>query len=116
MIMIREAGIRAFAAAHRDGDVVVDVREPFEYAAGHVPGATLMPMAAVRARLRELPRSRPVYVICASGNRSLIAASWMAAAGIEAWSVADGTSAWAAAGGPLVIHAARSGQESGARR
>ena len=60
-----------FAAAHRDGGVVVDVREPFEYAAGHVPGATLMPMAAVRARLRELPRSRPVYVICATGNRSL---------------------------------------------
>jgi rhodanese-related sulfurtransferase len=116
MIMIREAGIRAFAAAHRDGAVVVDVREPFEYAAGHVPGATLMPMAAVRARLRELPRSQPVYVICASGSRSLTAASQMASAGIEAWSVAGGTSAWAAAGGPLVTPAAGSGQESGVRR
>jgi len=116
MIMIREADVRAFAAAHRDGAVVVDVREPFEDAAGHVPGAALMPMAAVQARLRELPRGRPVYVICAGGGRSLTVASWMASAGVEAWSVAGGTSAQAAAGGPLVTRTARSAQDSGARR
>ena len=114
--MAREVDVPAFAAAHRGGGVVVDVSEPFEYAAGHVPGATLMPMAAVRARLRELPRSRPVYVICATGNRSLAAAAQMASAGIDAWSVAGGTRAWAAAGGPLVTPAAGSRQESGARR
>jgi rhodanese-related sulfurtransferase len=107
MMMVREVDVRAFAAAHRDGAVVVDVREPFEYATGHVPGATMMPMGEVHARLRDLPRNEPVYVICASGNRSLTAASWMAAAGIEAISVAGGTSAWASAGGPLVTGAVR---------
>jgi rhodanese-related sulfurtransferase len=42
MIMVRE--VRAFAAAHRDRAVTVDVRQPDEYVSGHVPGTTLMPM------------------------------------------------------------------------
>lgn len=100
--MVREIDVRAFAAAHRDGAFVVDVREAYEYAAGHVPGAKLIPMAAVHAHMADLPRNEAVYVICASGNRSLAAASWMKSAGIDAWSVAGGTSAWASAGGPLV--------------
>ncbi|HVB43760.1 MAG TPA: rhodanese-like domain-containing protein [Streptosporangiaceae bacterium] len=103
--MVREVDVRAFAAAHRDGAVVVDVREAFEYMSGHVPGARLLPMSTVHSRLNELPRSEPVYVICASGNRSLTAASWMVSAGIDARSVAGGTGAWASAGGPLVTHA-----------
>ncbi len=102
VIMVREVDVRAFAAAHRDGAFVIDVREPFEYASGHVPGAEPLPMGAVRARLGSLPRHRPVYVICASGNRSLTAAAWLTAAGYEAFSVAGGTSAWASVGGPLV--------------
>ena len=106
--MVREVDVRAFAAAHRDGAFVVDVREPHEYAAGHVPGAGMIPMGSVHARMRDLPRSEPVYVICASGNRSLTAASWMASAGVTAVSVAGGTSAWASAGGPLVTGPARS--------
>jgi rhodanese-related sulfurtransferase len=83
VIMVRDVDVRAFAAAHRDGAVVVDVRQLHEYVSGHVPGATLMPMATVRDRLRDLPGGRPVYVICATGRRSLIAASWMISAGIE---------------------------------
>ena len=106
--MVREVDVRAFAAAHRDGAVVVDVREPGEYASGHVPGATMMPLAQVHMRLRDLPRREPIYVICASGNRSRTAASWMDSAGITAISVAGGTGAWASAGRPLVSGAARS--------
>lgn len=106
--MVREVDVRTFASAHRDGALVVDVREPYEYVSGHVPGAEPVPMRAVQGRLGDLPRSRPVYVICATGNRSLTAAAWMASAGIEAYSVAGGTGAWASAGGPLVTGAARS--------
>ena len=106
--MVREVDVRTFAAAHRDGAVVVDVREPHEYASGHVPGASMIPLAFVHTHMRDLPRNEPVYVICASGNRSQTAASWMASAGITAVSVAGGTSAWASAGGPLVSGAARS--------
>ena len=106
--MVREVDVRAFAAAHRDGAHVVDVREPHEYAAGHVPGAAMIPMGFVHTRMRDLPRSEPVYVICASGNRSRTAASWMDSAGITAVSVAGGTSAWQSTGPPLVTGAARS--------
>ena len=98
---MREVDLAAFVAAHRDGAVVIDVREPFEYVIGHVPGAALIPMGHLPARTTELPHDVPVYVICASGNRSLTAANYLARAGIDAWSVAGGTSAWARDGHPI---------------
>ncbi len=99
---MREVDLRSFAAAHAKGVVVVDVREPWEYASGHVPGARLVPLGHLPGRLADLPRTGPVYVICASGNRSLAAADFLARAGVDAWSVAGGTGAWARSGGPLV--------------
>ena len=65
-----EIDIENFAAARQSG-TLIDVREPVEYAAGHVSGAVLVPMGQLAARVQELDRSRPVYVICATGNRSL---------------------------------------------
>jgi rhodanese-related sulfurtransferase len=99
---MREVDLTAFAAAHRDGAPVIDVREPFEYAAGHVPGATLVPLGQLPAYTADLPRDVPVYVICASGNRSLAAADYLTRGGIDAWSVAGGTGAWVRAGHPVV--------------
>ncbi|WP_053751204.1 rhodanese-like domain-containing protein [Streptomyces sp. MMG1533] len=99
--MAREVTQEAFAAAWADGALVVDVREADEYAAGHVPGARLMPLRTVPVRCGELPADRPVFVICASGNRSRTAADWMNSRGIDAYSVAGGTSAWARAGRPV---------------
>lgn len=99
---MREVDLAAFAAAHAAGAVVVDVREPAEYADGHVPDARLIPLAHVPASLDDLPRDVPVYVVCSSGNRSLRAADFLARVGVDAWSVAGGTSAWARAGGPVV--------------
>ena len=80
------------------GATVVDVREPGEYVAGHVPGATLVPMGQLASRLGELDKSRPVYVVCASGNRSAAMTDLLRAAGYDAYSVAGGTSAWARSG------------------
>ena len=100
--MVPEIDLNTFAAAHADGAFVLDVREPFEYVAGHVPGAELLPMAQVHTQLDELPKGEPVYVICASGNRSNTAASWLREAGINALSVAGGTGGWASEGRPLV--------------
>jgi len=82
--------------------MVIDVREPFEYVNGHVPGAALVPMGQLPARTGDLPRDLPVYVICASGNRSLTAADYLARAGVDAWSVAGGTGAWTRAGHPVI--------------
>ncbi len=100
--MVPEIDLQTFAAAHADGAFVLDVREPHEYVAGHVPGAQLLPLAHVHARLADVPKGEPVYVICASGNRSKTAASWLRAAGIDAVSVAGGTGGWTGQGRPVV--------------
>ena len=99
---MREIDLKRFAAAQADGAVVIDVREPMEYVMGHVPGARLVPMGEVPARLAELPQDAPVYVICASGNRSLAIANFLVRAGYDAWSVAGGTGAWSGSGRPVV--------------
>ena len=97
-----EVTLESFAAAHADGAVVIDVREPGEYVGAHVPGAVLMPMGQLPSRTGELERSRPVYVICASGNRSGAMTDYLRRAGFDAWSVAGGTSGWVSAGRPVV--------------
>lgn len=96
-----EVEMDLFLQAHAGGAHVVDVREPHEYHAGHVPGASLIPLGVVPLKVHELPRDRPVYVICASGHRSLTATRHMIRAGIDARSVRGGTIAWARSGGPL---------------
>jgi rhodanese-related sulfurtransferase len=100
--VVPEIDLQTFASAHADGAFVLDVREPFEYVAGHVPGAELLPMAHVHAHVDALPKDQRVYVICASGNRSLTAAGWLRAAGIDAVSVAGGTGGWTSQGRPVV--------------
>ncbi|HWI03292.1 MAG TPA: rhodanese-like domain-containing protein [Acidimicrobiales bacterium] len=95
-------------AAARDGGPValVDVRQPEEYEAVHVPGAKLIPLADVVARTAEIPKQGPVYVICQTGPRSQRAADYYRNLGIEAYNVDGGTKAWVDAGleiaqGPL---------------
>jgi rhodanese-related sulfurtransferase len=84
---------------------VLDVREPDEYAAGHVQGALLMPLARTveMATAAGLPKDEPVYVFCRSGNRSLQAAQALVAAGyLDVRNVDGGILAWNAAGLPVV--------------
>jgi rhodanese-related sulfurtransferase len=82
--------------------VILDVREDDEWAAGHVGGATHVPLGEVPQRLGELPDADPLYVICRSGNRSGRAVAWLGQQGIETVNVAGGMRAWAAAGRPMV--------------
>lgn len=100
--MISEVDVLSFAAAHADGACVVDVREPYEYVTGHVPGARLVPLAKLADTALQLPKGRPIYVICQGGNRSRIAAQYLVQSGREARSVAGGTSGWIGAGRPVV--------------
>jgi rhodanese-related sulfurtransferase len=82
--------------------VVLDVREPGEYAHGHVPGAMSLPQADLASRLDEVPRDRPVITLCERGMRSLRAAQFLMQVGIDqVASVKGGTSAWRAAGKSL---------------
>ena len=97
-----EVDIDTFARAHDDGAEIIDVREPQEYVAGHVPGAKLIPMAQLSSRLEEIERQEPVYVVCASGNRSAAMTDLLRNAGFDAYSVVGGTRAWADSGRTVV--------------
>lgn len=99
---MREVPLAAFSAARADGAFTLDIREPSEYLAGHIPGVTLIPMDEVLDRVAEIPRRGPVYVVCASGNRSRTVASRLAAAGYDARSVDGGTTGWEQSGRPLI--------------
>ncbi len=97
---------------------IVDVRNPGELAAGVVPCARHIPLAALISRMDELAPTAPTVIYCASGYRSSVAASALRAAGFP--TVADllgGFTAWSAAGLPteasqphskqrLIIHSA----------
>jgi|SRR5713101_2895436 len=97
-----EVDLRTLASAHAGGAVVLDVRNPDEYNAGHVPGAKLIPLGELSARQDEIPGGDPIYVICATGGRSLAATKAMIEAGYRAVSVMGGTKAWIEAGHPVV--------------
>ena len=88
-------------AALGAGATVIDVREPYEYAAGHIPGARLVPLMTVPSVVEELRSDRPVYLVCAVGARSAQAAAYLARLGVDAVNVAGGTVEWATAGYPL---------------
>ena len=98
---VREAGVEELESRPPDAGLL-DVREPEEYAHGHVPGAVNLPQADLATRLAEVPRDRPVYLICQGGFRSLRAAQFLRQRGFEdVVSVKGGTEAWRAAGKPL---------------
>ena len=71
------------AAGGPEAPFVIDVRQPSEYEAGHVPGSTHIGAGELPAMLDRLPRDRPIATICASGYRSSVAASMLRAAGFE---------------------------------
>jgi rhodanese-related sulfurtransferase len=86
-----------------NGDVaVIDVREPHEYNAGHVPNAKLIPVATVFAHKDKLPRDKDVIFICQVGQRSALACEMAAAAGLtRLFNLEGGTEAWVKAGNPV---------------
>ncbi|HXA60903.1 MAG TPA: MBL fold metallo-hydrolase [Streptosporangiaceae bacterium] len=80
---------------------LLDVRQPSEWAGGHVPGSTYITGAELPDRLDEVPADGPVAVACGSGYRSSVAASLMARYGIDVVNVIGGMTAWKKAGLPM---------------
>ena len=93
-----EVSVAELASAVADEACVVDVREPYEFVGGHVPGAVSLPMGDILDRLDELPRDRTVYLICAVGARSMQVAHYLQQVGFDVRNVAGGTVAWMDAG------------------
>ncbi|MFN4001939.1 rhodanese-like domain-containing protein [Microcella sp.] len=92
--MADEISVDELVLARERGATVIDVREVDEYIDAHVPGVQLVPLGTVPDALDALPRDETVYVICHSGARSLRAADFLIAQGLDAVSVAGGTMAW----------------------
>lgn len=81
---------------------VVDVREPHEFAQGHIPGAVHIPLGQLLARPREHLQRDDVVFVCAVGVRSAVACEMGAAVGLKrVFNLEGGTAAWAKRGFPL---------------
>lgn len=85
-----------------DGALLLDVREPAEWDAGHAPEAEHVPLGALTTSGYAPAAGSRVLVICRSGNRSKSATAHLIALGVDAWNVAGGMAAWQASGGPVV--------------
>ncbi len=73
-----------------DENTRLDTRTPMEYSRGHVDGFINIPVDELRERIDELPKSKPVYVICQSGLRSYIATRILMGNGFDAYNFAGG--------------------------
>lgn len=83
--------------------LVVDVREPHEFDAGHIEGAMLAPLGNVTASLDGIAKDREIMLVCRSGRRSAKAQELLAARGFTSLSnVEGGMLAWEKAGYPAV--------------
>lgn len=83
--------------------VILDVREPNEFVAGHAPGAVSIPLGELRDRVAEVPSiNGRLHIICKAGARSQAAAEFLAERGIDVANIVGGTGAWYDAGKTLV--------------
>ena len=80
------------------GAQLVDVRADHEWEAGHIPGATHLPLQELAERTGELDQGRPVVLYCRGGTRSSMATEALAGVGFEASKLTGGIAGWEAAG------------------
>ena len=84
------------------GDVaLVDVREPYEYEAGHIDGARHVPLPELAALAEQLDPAQPVVFVCRVGGRSAMATEAFRGAGFDAYNLAGGMVGWERAGLPF---------------
>jgi rhodanese-related sulfurtransferase len=87
---------------HAAGDIqLIDVREPYEWDAGHLAGARHVELDRVASEASTIDKDKPVVFYCAVGARSGMAANAFRRAGYDAYSMDGGITAWDAQGLPL---------------
>jgi rhodanese-related sulfurtransferase len=89
-------------AADLDDAQYLDVREPYEWATGHIDGATHVPMSQLGARQDEIAQDRKVVVVCRTGSRSAMVTQALQRAGYDADNLDGGLHAWTRSGLQLV--------------
>ncbi len=95
--------LQATQMLNQGKSVVLDIRSPDEFAAGHIRDARHIPLKELKSRISELDKfkSKSVIVVCSSGNQSARAAGQLKSAGFgEVYSLEGGLSAWRAQGLP----------------
>ena len=107
---IREIPLEQADAALAAADVLIDVREADEFAAGHLAGAVHIPRGLLEFKLTAMPalqaRDLAVVLYCKTSGRAALAAQSMQAMGyLNVTSLAGGYDAWAAAGKPVATPA-----------
>ncbi len=90
------AETKQYIDSHPAGDYqLVDVRQPKEYEAAHLPGAIFMPLATLPDRVHELAKDTPTIAYCAVGGRSRAASQFLAGQGFtDVYNMAGGIKAW----------------------
>lgn len=98
-------GVAEAKAKIEAGDaLLVDVRELSEWHAGHVAGATHIPLGTIASRAATLPKDREILLICRTGNRSAMAQERLAQAGVtNVTNVEGGVTAWVEHGFPVAM-------------
>jgi rhodanese-related sulfurtransferase len=93
----KEISVTEAHELYNNGNIILDVRQPEEYEAGHIPGAILIPLDTLASRLGELPKNEKIVVVCRSGSRSAQGRDILLTAGFEdVTSMAGGMNEWAA--------------------
>ncbi len=99
----KEISVQQAASLREEGAFVLDVRQPEEWEAGHISGATLIPLGELSSRLSEIPSDKTVVVVCRSGNRSAQGRDILLKAGFSpVTSMGGGMTNWVANGYPTV--------------
>jgi rhodanese-related sulfurtransferase len=87
---------------YQQGAFVLDVREQSEWDEYHAPNTTLIPLGELAARVSEVPKDKPVVVVCRSGNRSQEGRDILKQAGFtNITSMAGGLKTWRDKGYPI---------------
>ena len=99
---MREIDVNELEGLLASGPIaLIDVRGVDEWQTGHVPGAELIVMSTIPARVQDLPHGEEIFVICESGGRSFQVATWLESQGFETVNIAGGTGDWRSLGKPL---------------
>lgn len=97
---VPETDVAGAVQRAEQGALLLDVREPQEWQAGHAPGAVHVPLGLLTPE--SVPGEGPVVVVCRSGNRSAYATAALLSVGRAAVNMVGGMQAWSGAGHPVV--------------
>jgi rhodanese-related sulfurtransferase len=97
----RRADLATVASELPPDAVLVDIREPYEWNAGRIPGSIHVPIDEVAEWVTDAPPDRTLVFVCLGGRRAAMVARAYAAVGLSACYLADGMRGWVNAGGAL---------------